>query len=170
MFNEGDEKFPSPYKFTKMKRFLLQIVMSIVFCFSIAAQTHYTNTNLNLREGPGTTYRVITTLPKGTNITINADCSENWVYVEYDGYSGYLRTSYLSKKNHHQSLKQSEITLVDYVSKRYYTNTYGNRVQCPTYYCSVPTNATAVCCDGTYSFSQSRRGTCSHHGGVAEWQ
>jgi hypothetical protein len=23
--------------------------------------------------------------------------------------------------------------------------------------------------DGTYSFSQSRRGTCSHHGGVAKW-
>src|SRR5205807_6581475 len=23
--------------------------------------------------------------------------------------------------------------------------------------------------DGSYSFSQSRRGTCSHHGGVARW-
>lgn len=25
------------------------------------------------------------------------------------------------------------------------------------------------CGDGTYSFSQNRRGTCSYHGGVAEW-
>lgn len=29
--------------------------------------------------------------------------------------------------------------------------------------------ATAICRDGTYSYSQSRRGTCSHHGGVMRW-
>ena len=27
----------------------------------------------------------------------------------------------------------------------------------------------AVCNDGTYSYSQNRRGTCSHHGGVRRW-
>lgn len=32
-----------------------------------------------------------------------------------------------------------------------------------------PVGATAKCRDGTYSFSQTRRGTCSHHGGVAQW-
>ena len=51
----------------------------------------------------------------------------------------------------------------------YYTNTYGRTVQSPTYYSSRPPGATARCRDGTYSFSQSRRGTCSGHGGVAEW-
>lgn len=30
-------------------------------------------------------------------------------------------------------------------------------------------SATARCADGTYSYSLSRQGTCSHHGGVAEW-
>ncbi len=34
---------------------------------------------------------------------------------------------------------------------------------------SPPPGATARCKDGTYSFSQTRQGTCSHHGGVAEW-
>ncbi len=34
---------------------------------------------------------------------------------------------------------------------------------------SVPAGATARCRDGTYSYSQHHRGTCSHHGGVAEW-
>ncbi len=29
--------------------------------------------------------------------------------------------------------------------------------------------ASAICADGTKSYSQSRRGTCSHHGGVARW-
>ena len=30
-------------------------------------------------------------------------------------------------------------------------------------------NPTAICRDGTYSYSQTRQGTCSHHGGVAVW-
>ncbi|KKP38450.1 MAG: sh3 type 3 domain protein [Candidatus Peregrinibacteria bacterium GW2011_GWF2_33_10] len=52
---------------------------------------------------------------------------------------------------------------------KYYTNSKGNTIQSPTYYNSAPSGATAKCNDGTYSFSQSRRGTCSHHGGVAQW-
>lgn len=50
-----------------------------------------------------------------------------------------------------------------------YTNSQGNEVHSPAYAPSVPQGASARCGDGTYSFSQSRRGTCSHHGGVAEW-
>ena len=34
---------------------------------------------------------------------------------------------------------------------------------------AAPANATALCRDGTYPYSQHRRGTCSHHGGVAQW-
>ena len=34
---------------------------------------------------------------------------------------------------------------------------------------SPPPGATARCRDGSYSFSQHRSGTCSHHGGVATW-
>lgn len=33
----------------------------------------------------------------------------------------------------------------------------------------APPGATARCNDGTYSFSQHRSGTCSHHRGVAQW-
>jgi hypothetical protein len=33
----------------------------------------------------------------------------------------------------------------------------------------VPAGATARCRDGDYSFSRHRTGTCSGHGGVAEW-
>jgi hypothetical protein len=32
-----------------------------------------------------------------------------------------------------------------------------------------PPGATALCRDGTYSYSQHRSGTCSYHGGVARW-
>lgn len=50
-----------------------------------------------------------------------------------------------------------------------YVNSAGNTVCSPYQSSSAPAGATAECRDGTYSFSQSRRGTCSHHGGVAEW-
>lgn len=33
----------------------------------------------------------------------------------------------------------------------------------------TPIGATARCRDGSYSFSQHHQGTCSYHGGVAEW-
>ncbi len=51
----------------------------------------------------------------------------------------------------------------------YYTNVDGQKTQSPTYYDSAPAGASARCGDGTYSFSAHRQGTCSHHGGVAEW-
>jgi hypothetical protein len=50
-----------------------------------------------------------------------------------------------------------------------YINSAGNRVCSPETSSSTPAGATAQCSDGTYSFSQSRSGTCSHHGGVAVW-
>jgi hypothetical protein len=51
----------------------------------------------------------------------------------------------------------------------YYQNSRGQCVPSPRRSDSIPKNATARCRDGTYSFSKSRRGTCSHHGGVAVW-
>jgi hypothetical protein len=50
-----------------------------------------------------------------------------------------------------------------------YMNSKGQTVKRPENCSSAPPGATAQCRDGTYSFSQSRRGTCSHHGGVAKW-
>jgi resuscitation-promoting factor RpfB len=50
-----------------------------------------------------------------------------------------------------------------------YVNSKGQRIKRPETCSSAPQGATAQCRDGTYSFSRSRRGTCSHHGGVAKW-
>jgi len=51
-----------------------------------------------------------------------------------------------------------------------YVNSDGNTIYSPAYSNSgVPVGATAQCRDGTYSFSQHRSGTCSHHGGVMQW-
>ena len=51
------------------------------------------------------------------------------------------------------------------------TSTYPS-VYIPPSDLTIPDNgsgASAICNDGTYSYSAHRRGTCSHHGGVAQW-
>lgn len=52
---------------------------------------------------------------------------------------------------------------------RSYINRDGIRVPSPVFSDTRPAGASARCRDGSYSFSRNRRGTCSHHGGVAEW-
>ena len=52
----------------------------------------------------------------------------------------------------------------------HYTNVDGQSIHSPAYSSGgIPAGATAQCADGTYSFSQHRQGTCSHHGGVGKW-
>lgn len=51
-------------------------------------------------------------------------------------------------------------------SSGYYLNSAGNCIKSPS---TSPSGATAKCRDGSYSYSQSRRGTCSSHHGVAQW-
>jgi hypothetical protein len=52
-----------------------------------------------------------------------------------------------------------------------YRSATGREIGAPTQVDTpgAPAGASAQCRDGTYSFSRSRRGTCSHHGGVARW-
>jgi hypothetical protein len=50
-----------------------------------------------------------------------------------------------------------------------YVNSKGETVKRPENCTAAPQGATAQCGDGSYSFSKSRSGTCSHHGGVAKW-
>lgn len=54
-------------------------------------------------------------------------------------------------------------------TKSFYTNVYGNQTHVPIKAQVAPRGASARCKDGTYSFSQSRRGTCSGHVGVRNW-
>ncbi len=56
-----------------------------------------------------------------------------------------------------------------YGSDAYYTNSAGHGVHRPMLASSRPSGATARCSDGSWSFSESHRGTCSHHGGVSNW-
>ena len=151
-----------------MKKILF-LLIQIILAFSLNAQEtihqdsiRYVTTNLNLRKAPNSTSSIITQIPKGTPVTIDEDCDCKWIPVSYNGKIGYVSTKYLSKQKVEYSNRVSGPI-------NYYTNSRGERVQSPTHYNSAPPGATALCRDGTYSYSRSRRGTCSHHGGVAKW-
>ncbi|MEJ0003436.1 MAG: DUF3761 domain-containing protein [Pararobbsia sp.] len=62
---------------------------------------------------------------------------------------------------------ESDLTRHDH-----YVNKSGQEVHSPSASVSgkVPARASAKCRDGTYSFSTHHSGTCSRHGGVAEWE
>ena len=67
-----------------------------------------------------------------------------------------------------QSVTNGSTELVETGS---YVNRAGYSVHRPAHTVSgnVPAGASAQCRDGSYSFSMSHRGTCSHHGGVSRW-
>jgi resuscitation-promoting factor RpfB len=67
------------------------------------------------------------------------------------------------------STRQNTPTGANCTDNGTYRNSQGQTVKRPERCSSAPEGATAQCRDGSYSFSRSRRGTCSHHGGVAKW-
>ncbi len=70
-----------------------------------------------------------------------------------------------------QQVSQPKQDTTELSNNNYYKNVDGNQVHSPAYTNddAIPAGASALCGDGTYSFSQNRRGTCSRHGGVAQW-
>mgnify|MGYP001254029445 CR=1 FL=1 len=146
-----------------MKKLIAVTVLCIII-FSAFSQNiiKYTTSNLNLRSDANVHSGTITVIPQGIAVSLAENCKCKWILVSYHGYTGYVRSKYLSlnKSPHHQQ---------DHGRIKYYINSEGRRIQSPTYYSSTPVGATALCRDGSYSFSQNHRGTCSHHGGVAKW-
>jgi hypothetical protein len=52
----------------------------------------------------------------------------------------------------------------------YYVNSDGQVVHRPECVQTHQEGETAICNDGSHSFSKHHVGTCSHHGGVAQWE
>lgn len=142
-----------------MKRLILSILVVLTtICANAQSLSSVTTVNLNLRNSADITSTVIDVIPSGSYVTLFGSNNESWSLVAYNGKVGWTRSFYLRSEYEASSRPVT-----------YYTNSNGERVQSPTHYSSAPRGATARCVDGTYSFSKSRRGTCSHHGGVAEW-
>jgi hypothetical protein len=48
-----------------------------------------TGSNVNLRQGPGTTYTVVTLIPAGSPVNVNG-CKGGWCQINYQGQNGYI--------------------------------------------------------------------------------
>jgi uncharacterized protein YraI len=125
----------------------------------LANTTAYTTAAVTLRAKPEARARSVARLAAETPVHVSA-CENGWCQAAVKGLSGYLPRLSLSLEPNGT-----------FVQGAGYTNSRGQKVQSPTRAADnqPPAGATAQCRDGTFSFSQSRRGTCSHHGGVAKW-
>lgn len=58
--------------------------------------SYVTTANLNVRQGAGTGFALVTTIPNGTTVTATKQ-NGSWVYVTYNGKSGYVSTGFLKQ-------------------------------------------------------------------------
>lgn len=109
-------------------------------------ETFYLHGSLNLRSGPGRAFAVTRTLPRGEQVTLGAKDANGWApaFDRHGQREGFVYRA----SDHVRSYAPAAL-----------------RPRAPRH----PSGASAICRDGTYSYSGSRRGTCSWHGGVAQW-
>ena len=55
------------------------------------------NINVNLRQGPGTSYAIVTTIPAGAPVAVSG-CSGGWCQVSFQGANGYVIASSLGQR------------------------------------------------------------------------
>jgi uncharacterized protein YraI len=141
--------------------FALLIGLATVASAQTAA---YARSRISLRSAPSFTASVVVTIPSGAQLN-RGGCANYWCAATYGALAGYVYESLLADTPTQTAPPQVES------QGRGYTNSAGEWVPSPrrTADGRPPAGASAQCRDETYSFSRSRRGTCSHHGGVARW-
>lgn len=92
--------------------------------------TYYATTGLNVRQGPGTSYRVVYTLDRGESVTYTGQTYGKWISVKTsNGVQGYCSSLYLTQKN--SSYNPSGST-----GARYYCGRCGKAITYGNLYCS----------------------------------
>jgi hypothetical protein len=135
----------------------------------------------NLRDKPARSGQVISELEKDDRVTVLTPTpvgpwyrvpesrrgAEGWIHGNLIAVEG---TSPVARPTAFQpNVTPARRSDVPSTSGRSYINVDGDRIPSPVFSDKQPAGATAQCRDGSYSFSQHRQGTCSHHGGVSRW-
>ena len=126
----------------------------------------YAAVDLDVHQTPAPTAAVVARLIRGTSVHVGG-CADGWCGIASGEITGYAIEAYLSDSLPPDLAQGSQII----EQGRGYTNAYGEWVPSPAWTADnqPPEGASAQCRDGSYSFSRTRRGTCSWHGGVARW-
>ena len=82
-----------------MKRFAMSVGATAAILVGLAASVALaapatTTANVNMRQGPGTQYAVISTLPAQAGVDVEG-CENGWCKVSYSGGSGWVSEPYL---------------------------------------------------------------------------
>jgi hypothetical protein len=120
----------------------------------------FTNDTTWLRAAPQGDSKRLALLPQGSQVRV-IKCATQSCKVSFRRLLGYVGEERLQIAPVGSPVEAG----------RGYINSRGQWIPSPTQTLDgqPPTGSTARCRDGSYSFSQSRRGTCSWHGGVAQW-
>lgn len=73
---------------------------------------YITGSTVNLREGPGTDYDVVTTQAKGTQLKRTGVTDNGWSQVEYDGEECYISSTYVSNNKPPVEVSEKSDTVV----------------------------------------------------------
>lgn len=82
-------------------RQLALVILTFLMTASALAETRYVSDvlQIQLRSGPGTQYRIISSLQTGTALTLtNADAENGYVQVNFDGKTGWVASQYLMRE------------------------------------------------------------------------
>ena len=134
-------------------------------------RTLVATSNVTLRASASATAPKVASISAGTKLRI-AKCGNGWCEVVDPARHGFVAERYLATVVPAGTApRQQARPAIPSSSGKGYRNSQGVHIPSPTRTENgrPPAGATAQCRDGSYSFSQSRRGTCSHHGGVARW-
>jgi hypothetical protein len=125
-----------------------------------AASATVITENANLRQTPNQNGEVLQTIPLDSSVEVIKQ-NGAWFFVAFGAAKGWMHGNTIRYDNQVNSLRENPS-----IPK---SDPRSNNDDKPTIQKPDSSGASAKCADGTLSYSASRRGTCSHHGGVAMW-
>lgn len=98
--------------FNYRRNVFLYLILFFLSLNIYASDYYITNSDLNLRAGPGTNYKSIMVLSKGDTVELLNDTGSSWVKIQYQEKVGYSAKQYLQKiqidKTSQENIEESE--------------------------------------------------------------
>ncbi len=84
-----------------MRKIIKTLLAALVFGAMLsmpawAESAVVTGNDVNMREGPGTAFRIVDCLPQGERVTVTDRSNPSWYGIEHDGKLGFMSAAFLS--------------------------------------------------------------------------